>query len=105
MSLIEVGEQIAKIVEDENTDILVKYLVPYKKSDKLFRFEKNIHKIKKDNITNFYDTTDIALLGYSKVDSNLYEYDEGSDYVPSSSDESEYDDISCVDSDEEYLSN
>lgn len=104
MSLIEIDDKIAKIVEDEDSDILVKYLVPYKKSDRLFRFEKNIRTIKKDNITNFYDTTDIALLGYSKVDSNLYEYDEGSDYVPSSSDESE-DDLSCVDSEEEYLSN
>lgn len=105
MSLIEVGEQIAKIVEDEDTDILVRYLVPYKKSDKLFRFEKQTHNIKKDTVTNFYDTTDMSLLGYSKVDSNLYEYDEGSDYVPSSEEESEDDDLSCVDSEEEYLSN
>ena len=108
MSLIEVltedGEQVAKIIEDNGKDgILIRYIAPYKTSDKLFKFEKNTYVIERDNVCGFYDTDDMSLLGYTQVGANLYEYDEGSDYVPST-DESDDDEDDCVDSEEEYMS-
>ena len=109
MSLIEVltddGNQIAKIVDEKGDGgITIRYLVSYKKSDTLFRFEKKTYEIERENISGFYDTDDLTELGYTLIDKNLYEFDEGSDYHPSSEESDDDVDEDCVDSEEEYMS-
>ena len=97
------GNCIAKIVEElDNGNFMVKYLSPYKDSEKMYKYEKKVYEVEPDMISAFHDTEDESDLGYTKIERNLFEKDSDSEYEPSTDGESE-DDEECVTSDEEFV--
>ena len=99
------GNCLAKIVENmDDGKFMIKYLSPYKDSEKTYKYEKKCHEIEDTMISYFHDTEDISELGYTQVENNLFEKDSDSEYEPSTEDEEETDDDEeCVNSDEEFV--
>lgn len=96
------GNWLAKIVEEcENGNFMVKYLSPYKDSEKLYKYEKKCYEVEPEMVSIFHDTDDLADLGYTQIERNLFERDSDSEYDPST--EEDDDDEECVDSDEEFV--
>ena len=95
------GSCIAKIVEEcENGNFMVKYLSPYKDSEKMYKYEKKCYEIEPEMVSVFHDIDDLSELGYTQIERNLFEKDSDSEYDPSSE---ESEDEECVDSDEEFV--
>jgi hypothetical protein len=97
------GDCLAKVVENlENGNFMVRYLSPYKDSEKMYKYEKKCYEIEPETVSVFHDTDDLTELGYTQIERNLFEKDPDSEYDPST-EESESDDEECVDSDEEFV--
>jgi len=97
------GDCLAKIVEEcENGNFMVKYLSPYKDSEKLYKYEKRCYEVEPEMVSIFHDTDDLAELGYTQIECNLYEKDSDSEYDPSTEGDDDEDE-ECVNSDEEFL--
>jgi hypothetical protein len=109
MQLVDVNTEdygigLAKIVENlENGNFMIKYLSPYKDSEKLYKYEKDIYEIEPEMISCFHETEDEADVGYTQVERNLFERDSDSDYDPDTDEESSSDEEECVNSDEEFV--
>jgi hypothetical protein len=99
------GNCLAKIVEEcENGNFMVKYLSPYKDSEKIYKYEKKCYKVEPEMVSIFHEIDDLAELGYTQIERNLFEKDSDSEYDPSTEEEEQSDeDEECVDSDEELL--
>ncbi len=99
------GNCLAKIVEEcENGNFMVKYLSPYKDSEKMYKYEKKCYEVEPEMVSIFHDTDDLVELGYTQIERNLFEKDSDSEYDPITEEEEESDeDEECVDSDEELL--
>ena len=99
------GNCLAKVVEDlDNGNFMIKYLSPYKDSEKMYKYEKKCYEIEPDMISVFHDTGDEADLGYTQIERNLFEKDSDSEYDPSTESDTESDDDEeCVNSDEEFV--
>ena len=99
------GNCIAKIVEEcDSGNLMVKYLSPYKDSEKMYKYEKKCYEIEPETIAMYYETEDLAELGYTQIERNLFEKDSDSEYDPTSEeDDTESEDEECVDSDEEFV--
>ena len=98
------GSRLAKIVDEcENGNFMVKYLSPYKDSEKMYKYEKKCYEIEPEMVSVFHDTDDLSELGYTQIESNLFEKDSDSEYDPSSEESEESEDEECVDSDEEFV--
>lgn len=98
------GNCIAKIVEKyENGNYMVKYLSPYKDSEKLYKYEKKCYEVEPDMISIFHEIDDLTELGYTQIERNLFERDSDSEYDPGTDEEEDSEDEECVDSDEEFV--
>ena len=98
------GNCIAKIVEKyENGNYMVKYLSPYKDSEKLYKYEKKCYEVEPDMISIFHEIDDLTELGYTQIERNLFERDSDSEYDPGTEEEEDSEDEECVDSDEEFV--
>jgi len=96
------GNCLAKIVEEcENGNFMVKYLSPYKDSEKMYKYEKKCYEVEPEMVSFFHDTDDLTELGYTQIERNLFEKDSDSEYDPST--EEDDDDEECVNSDEEFV--
>ena len=70
------GKCLAKVVEDlENGNFMIKYLSPYKDSEKMYKYEKKCYEIEPGVVSVFHETEDEADLGYTQVERNLFEKD------------------------------
>ena len=97
------GSRLAKIVDEcENGNFMVKYLSPYKDSEKMYKYEKKCYEIEPEMVSFFHDTDDLGELGYTQIERNLFERDSDSEYEPSTEGEDD-DDEECIDSDEEFV--
>ena len=98
------GNCIAKIVEKlENGNFMIKYLSPYKDSEKMYKYEKKCYEIEPETVSTFHDVIDLTELGYTQIERNLFEKDSDSEYDPSTEEEDESEDEECVNSDEEFV--
>ena len=98
------GNCIAKIVDKlENGNLMIKYLSPYKESEKMHKYEKKCYEIESEMVSVFHDVVDLSELGYTQIERNLFEKDSDSEYDPSTEEEDESEDEECVNSDEEFV--
>jgi hypothetical protein len=98
------GKCLAKIVEEcKNGNFMVKYLSPYKDSEKMYKYEKKCYEVEPETVSVFHEVSDLAELGYFQIERNLFEKDSDSEYDPSPEDEDESEDEECVNSDEEFV--
>lgn len=98
------GNCIAKVVDKlENGNFMIKYLSPYKDSEKMYKYEKKCYEIEPEMISVFHETEDLAELGYTQIERNLFEKESDSEYDPSTEEDDESEDEECVNSEEEFV--
>lgn len=89
---------LAKIIEEVDSEIFkVKFLYESSKTHEdlnIFKFEKETSEIHKESVQGYYDSTDIEVAGYTKIDGVGYvnKEDLDNDYEPSESEDDDDDD-------------
>ena len=105
----KVSTNLAKIVEqcDDDKTYKIKYLFETSKTYEdvpVYKFEKKVSEINVDSVDGYYDTTDIEIAGYTKIDGVGYvsKEDLDEDYDPSESDDDdEEDELSDLEDEDE----
>ena len=96
---------IARIEGEKGSEYIVRYLVPSKKKigDRpIHKYEKNVYKIDKDCINEYYESPFEEDAGLQAVEGGwVVDESDSDDYTPSDSDESDYDSESLTESEED----
>jgi len=93
---------LAKIIEENGPDMSIKYLSATNELDHgcvVYQYEDQDYIVQDDSITEYLGFDDETEAGFRVVPGGFVKEDSDSDYVPSESEESFFDEESVVESD------
>jgi hypothetical protein len=87
---------LARVFEHKGDNMIIRYLSPTEDRDHgctIWRYEEQTYEIDDDSVMEYLGTEDETDVGFKQVEEGFVEYSSDSEYVPSSEEESESEDV------------